>query len=99
LQIFVAEGYQRPIEVAARVARNGRVKEDHRVVEGRGAYQADAMHGLSRLAPTTSQLFNLDDPAAVRAALADAPRVAELATLLSRRIVDRCGHRTAAVRQ
>jgi hypothetical protein len=36
LQIFVAEGNQRPIEVAAGVARNGRVEEDHRVVEGRG---------------------------------------------------------------
>ena len=64
------------------------------------AYQAGAMHDLSRLAPTTSQLFNLDDPAAaVRAALADAPRVAELATLLARRIVHRRGLRTAAVRQ
>ena len=36
LQIFVAEGNQRPIEVAAGVGRNGRVEEDYRVVEGRG---------------------------------------------------------------
>ena len=48
------------------------------------AYHAGAMHDLSRLAPTTSQLFNLHDPAAaVRAALADAPRVAEFAALLA----------------
>jgi len=36
LQIFVAEGNQRPIEVAAGVGRDGRVEEDDRVVEGRG---------------------------------------------------------------
>ncbi|MNX85569.1 hypothetical protein D3C86_1174130 [compost metagenome] len=39
LQIFVAEGDQRPVEVAAGVGRNGRVEEDHRVVEVRGYFE------------------------------------------------------------
>lgn len=46
-------------------------------------YHAGALHDLSSLAATTSQLFNMDAPAAaVRAALADAPRLAELAAVL-----------------
>jgi fumarylacetoacetate (FAA) hydrolase family protein len=46
------------------------------------AYQAGALHDLSRLAATTSQLFERDDPAAaVRAALAGAPRIAEFAAV------------------
>lgn len=48
------------------------------------AYHAGALHDLSRLAATTSQLFELDDPdAAVRAAVAGAPRIAELAAALA----------------
>ena len=48
------------------------------------AYQAGALHDLSRLAATTSQLFELDDPAAaVRAALAGSPRIAEFAAVLA----------------
>ena len=48
-----------------------------------------ACHGgflfdLSRVAPTTSQLFELDAPAAaVRAALASAPRIADFASVLA----------------
>ncbi len=36
MQIFVAKGNQRPIEVAAGVGGNDRVEKDHRVVEVRG---------------------------------------------------------------
>ena len=36
MQIYVAEGNQRPIEVAAGAGRNGRVEEHHGVVKGRG---------------------------------------------------------------
>src|SRR5688572_28268528 len=47
------------------------------------AYHAGALHDLSSLAATSSQLLNLDAPAAaVRAALADAPRIAEFAAVL-----------------
>ncbi|MEO7242171.1 MAG: fumarylacetoacetate hydrolase family protein [Variovorax sp.] len=50
------------------------------------AVKGDALHDLSRLAPTSSQLLELDDPAAgVRAALADgsAPRLAMLDAVLA----------------
>jgi len=48
------------------------------------AYHAGALHDLSRLAATTSELFELDDPAAaVRAAVAGAPRIAEFAAVLA----------------
>jgi fumarylacetoacetate (FAA) hydrolase family protein len=48
------------------------------------ACHAGALHDLSHLAATTSQLFELDDPAAaVRAALAGAPRIAEFAAVLA----------------
>ena len=48
------------------------------------ACHGGALFDLSRVAPTTSQLFELDAPAAaVRAALATAPRVADLASALA----------------
>ena len=48
------------------------------------AYRDGALHDLSHLAATTSQLFDRDAPAAaVRAALADAPRVAEFSAVLA----------------
>lgn len=48
------------------------------------AYRDGALHDLSHLAATTSQLFDQDAPAAaVRAALANAPRVAEFSAVLA----------------
>jgi fumarylacetoacetate (FAA) hydrolase family protein len=48
------------------------------------ACHGGALFDLSRVAPTTSQLFELDAPAAaVRAALATAPRVADFASALA----------------
>jgi len=49
-----------------------------------GACHGGALFDLSRVAPTTSQLFELDAPAAaVRAALATAPRVADFTSALA----------------
>ena len=48
------------------------------------ACHGGALFDLSRVAPTTSQLFELDAPAAaVRAALATAPRVADFTSVLA----------------
>ena len=48
------------------------------------ACHGGALFDLSRVAPTTSQLFELDAPAAaVRAALATAPRIADFASALA----------------
>jgi fumarylacetoacetate (FAA) hydrolase family protein len=48
------------------------------------ACHGGALLDLSRVAPTTSQLFDLDAPAAaVRSALATAPRIADLASALA----------------
>ncbi|MDE1949326.1 MAG: fumarylacetoacetate hydrolase, partial [Burkholderiales bacterium] len=48
------------------------------------AHHAGALHDLSRLAATTSQLFEMDDPAAaVRAAVAGAPLIAVFDAVLA----------------